>query len=182
MMTSSNGNIFRITGKCFHLMTSSWYVVQTTPMHYLSLHWNNYVSAFSAYQAWHTVVDKLLGEKHHYSDVIMSAMAYQIGASIVCSVVCSGADQRKHQIEGIKPHRLESLFHYTWCRRQMGTFSALLSLCAGNPPVTDGLPSQRESNADLWCFPVDGLNKLLNKLNSWPVTPCPTTVIWRRRK
>ena len=34
----------------------------------------------------------------HYSDVIMSVMASQItSASIVCSTVCSGADQRKHQ-------------------------------------------------------------------------------------
>ena len=34
----------------------------------------------------------------HYSDVKMGAMASQItGVSIVCSVVCSGADQIKHQ-------------------------------------------------------------------------------------
>ena len=34
----------------------------------------------------------------HYSDVIMSMMAFQImGISIVCSSVCSGADQRKYQ-------------------------------------------------------------------------------------
>ena len=34
----------------------------------------------------------------HYSDVIMSAMAFQItGVSIVCSAICSGGDQRKHQ-------------------------------------------------------------------------------------
>ena len=34
----------------------------------------------------------------HYSYVIMSAMASQItGGSIVCSTVCSGVDQRKHQ-------------------------------------------------------------------------------------
>ena len=34
----------------------------------------------------------------HYSDVIMSAVASQIAdVSIVCSSVCSGADQRKHQ-------------------------------------------------------------------------------------
>ena len=34
----------------------------------------------------------------HYSDVTMSAMASQItGVSMVCSNVCSGADQRKHQ-------------------------------------------------------------------------------------
>ena len=34
----------------------------------------------------------------YYSDVIMSAMASQIaGVSIVCSTLCSGADQQKHQ-------------------------------------------------------------------------------------
>ena len=25
-------------------------------------------------------------------------------------------------------------------------------LCEGNPPVTGGFPSQKASNADLWCF------------------------------
>ena len=34
----------------------------------------------------------------HYNDVIMGTMVSQItGVSIVCSVVCSGSDQRKHQ-------------------------------------------------------------------------------------
>ena len=40
----------------------------------------------------------LVGPIFHYNDVIMSAMASQItGVSIVCSIFCSGADQRKHQ-------------------------------------------------------------------------------------
>ena len=35
---------------------------------------------------------------YHYSGVIMSVMTSQItGVSIVCSTVCSGADQRKYQ-------------------------------------------------------------------------------------
>ena len=34
----------------------------------------------------------------HYGDVIMSTLASQItGVSMVCSTVCSGADQRKHE-------------------------------------------------------------------------------------
>ena len=34
----------------------------------------------------------------HYSDVIISTMASQItGVSMICSTVCWGADQRKHQ-------------------------------------------------------------------------------------
>ena len=37
-------------------------------------------------------------QAYHYSDVIMNAMTSQItGVSIVCSSVCSGADQREHQ-------------------------------------------------------------------------------------
>ena len=36
--------------------------------------------------------------RYHYSDVIMSAIASKItGTWVVCSGVCSGADQRKHQ-------------------------------------------------------------------------------------
>ena len=39
-----------------------------------------------------------LGNTCHYSDVLMSAMASQTtGVSIVCSAVCSGADQSKYQ-------------------------------------------------------------------------------------
>ena len=38
------------------------------------------------------------GNHQHYGDVLMSAMASQItGTSAVCSTVCSGAGQRKHQ-------------------------------------------------------------------------------------
>ena len=39
-----------------------------------------------------------------HSEVIMSAMASQIsGVSIVCSIVCWGADQRKHQSSASQP-------------------------------------------------------------------------------
>ena len=44
-------------------------------------------------QKWHANIILL-----HHSDVIMSAMAFQItGVFIVCSTVCSGVDQRKYQ-------------------------------------------------------------------------------------
>ena len=61
----------------------------------------------------------------HYSDFIMGSMASQItNVSIVCSTVCSGADQRK-QTSKLR----------------------VTGLCKGNPPVTGGCPSQRASNA-----------------------------------
>ena len=64
----------------------------------------------------------LLYTSRHYSDDITSAMAYQItDVSIVCSNVCSGADQRKHQS------------------------SVSLFLWGG---TTGGFPSQRASNTE----------------------------------
>ena len=73
----------------------------------------------------------------YYSDVTMSAMAFQItGVSIVCSTVCSGIDKKtsKHRVTG---------------------------LCEGNPPVTGGfhrIPHTRASNAEnvstWWCHHV----------------------------
>ena len=60
----------------------------------------------------------------HYSDIIMSAMASQItNTSIVCSIDCSGAYQRKSKLR-------------------------VNGLCEGNPHVTGGFPSQRASNAE----------------------------------
>ena len=39
----------------------------------------------------------------------------------------------------------------------------LMAFCEGNPSVTSGFPSQRTSDAELWCFFDVSLNKLLNK-------------------
>ena len=65
----------------------------------------------------------------HYSDVIMSAMASQIsGVSIIYSTVCLGNIFKE-----------TSKFHVT-------------GLCEGNSPVTDELPAQRTSNAEMFSF------------------------------
>ena len=62
---------------------------------------------------------------YHYIDVIMSGIASQItGVSNVYVTVCSGVDKKKHRS------------------------SALLALCAGNPPVTGEFPAQRASNGE----------------------------------
>ena len=61
---------------------------------------------------------------HHYSDVTMSVVAYQItGISTVCST---------------------RLFRRTSKKTS--------KLCEGNPPVTDGFPSQRASKAEMLPF------------------------------
>ena len=50
--------------------------------------------------------------------------------------------------------------------RHSETFSALLALCEGNPPVTGGFPSQKVSNTVVDVFSGVSLNKRLNKQSS----------------
>ena len=42
----------------------------------------------------------------------------------------------------------------TWHRQNMETLSALLALCEKNLLATGWFPSQRASNAELWCCPI----------------------------
>ena len=61
----------------------------------------------------------------------------------------------------------------TWWRHQMKTFSALLTLCAGNSPDTDEFPSQRPVTRSFDVFFDLRLNKKLSKLwkRRWFETP-----------
>ena len=45
------------------------------------------------------------------------------------------------------------LFKMALWHHAMEILSAWLALCQGNLPVTDGFPSQRVSDAELWCLP-----------------------------
>ena len=54
----------------------------------------------------------------------------------------------------------------TWCRHQIEIFSALLTLCAGNSPVTGEFPPQRPVTQGFYVFFDLRLNKRLNK-QSW---------------
>ena len=72
-----------------------------------------------------------------------------------------------HPPKGLVPHD------------DMETLSALLALCEGNPPVTGGFPSQRSSNADLWCFlgcyPEQAVQQTLDLSVIWD----DFTLMWR---
>ena len=64
----------------------------------------------------------------------------------------------------------------SWWRRQMETFTTILVLCEGNPPVTGGFPSQRPVTRSFDVFFGLHLNKRLSKQSRrrWFETP----VIW----
>ena len=69
----------------------------------------------------------------------------------------------------------------TWWRHQMETFSALLTVCAGNSPVPGEFPAQRPVTRSFDVFFDLRLNKRLSKQSWgwWFETPsCP---LWRHR-
>ena len=84
----------------------------------------------------------------------------------------------KYRYDILTPGSRYRTIHWTWgqniyqggqisfprWRHQMETFSALLALCEGNPPVTGGFPSNRPVTWNLSFFDVL-LNKRLN--NQW---------------
>ena len=66
-----------------------------------------------------------------------------------------------------------------WWRHQMETFSALLALCEGNPPVTGGFPSQRPVT---WSFDVSfdlSLNERFSKQCRRRWFGTPSRSLWR---
>ena len=62
-------------------------------------------------------------------------------------------------------------------RHKMGTLSALLPLCKGNPPVTGGYLSYKSVMQILYVFFVVSLNKSLNKAET-PWRSCDLNGVW----
>ena len=69
--------------------------------------------------------------------------------------------------------------HWSWRRPEMGTFSALLALCAGNSEVTGELPSQMPVTQSFDVFFGLRLNKLLSKSSRRRWFETPSRSLWR---
>ena len=79
-----------------------------------------------------------------------------------------------HAHAGVKDNRLFS----RW-RHQMETFSSLLPLCEGNPPVTGGFPSQRPVARSFDVYFDLSLNKRLSKQSGHWWFDTPLRPLWR---
>ena len=69
--------------------------------------------------------------------------------------------------------------NYTWWRHQMETFSALLSICAGNSPVTGEFPSQSQVTRSFDVFFDLYLNKQFIKQSWGWWFETPSRSLWR---
>ena len=59
----------------------------------------------------------------------------------------------------------------SWWRHQIETFSALLAICEGNPPVTGNrwIPLTKASDAELWCFLRSALEQTVDQTIETPM-------------
>ena len=62
---------------------------------------------------------------------------------------------------------LKRFSRWSWWRHQMETFSALLALCAGNPPVTGEFPSQRPATRSFYFFYLRLIKQLSKQSRHW---------------
>ena len=95
---------------------------------------------------WYTIICHTLDEIRSIQARFLSLMAcLQPRAWYIRIQALSNhkADQWFSGITWTIFYNIEVHVPIAWWRHQMGTFSALLALCEGNPPVTGGFPSQR---------------------------------------
>ena len=71
-------------------------------------------------------------------------------------------------------------WNISWWRHQMGTFSALLTICAGNSPVNGEFPAQRPVARSFDIFFDLRLNKQLSKQSWGWWSETPMSSFWRQ--
>ena len=84
----------------------------------------------------------------------------------------------RHRI-GVVLYDADAIITNTWWRQQMEIFSTLLALCEGNPPVTNGFPSQRPVTRSFVAFFDLRLNKRLSKQPTRRWFETPSCSLWR---
>ena len=89
-------NLYRIWSKIISYSKYCITVRYNSPIPAILVGWCSFFNKALIKYSWVSLCGAFV--LNHYNDVIMSAMASQTtGVSTVCSSVCSGADQRKHQ-------------------------------------------------------------------------------------
>ena len=68
--------------------------------------------------------------------------------------------------------------HFSWCRHQMETFSALLAICAGNSPAIGEFSAQRPVARNFNVFFNLRLNKRLSKQTYGWRFETPSRLLW----
>ena len=129
-MTSSNGNIFRVTGHlCGEFTSHRWIPPQRPVTWSFDIFFDLRVNKPLSKQSWGWGFEMLLRPLWSHSNAYtsMHGLEWWTDYAITRGLFwCLFPDWRSNKV--------------TWWRHQMETFSALLALCVGNSPVTGEFP------------------------------------------
>ena len=151
MMTSSKGNIFRLTGPlCGEFTGDRWIPAQVT-------------RSFDVFSVLN--LNKRLSKQ---SSVSFRFVLVSPDMTVTVSQITDNSrlTEKKHQWPFMGESTGDLWLHarnQSRRRHQMETFSALLALCAGNSPVIGEFPAQRPVTRSFDVFFVLSLNKRLSK-------------------
>ena len=156
------------------------YVARITPC-YTNIYWLRTTfdsPLIHSEEQYFSAIDTFLSQIH-YSDAIMSAMTSQItGISFVYSIVCSDADQRKHQssaslafVRGIHLRQVNSP-HKGPVTRKMFPFDDVImyTLCATST-TADSLITRllTSTNFSRWWFIQAQMKQDIEAPRHWPL-------------
>ena len=104
---------------------------------------------------------------------VMQSFGIFLVVSMLLTTRSSGSDLRRHNAH------VTTLAIRTWWHHQMETLSAILTLCAGNSPVTGEFPSHRPVTRSFDVFFDLHLNKRLSKQSRRWWFETPSRSLWR---
>ena len=183
MMTSSNGNIFRVAGPLCGEFTGHLWIPRTQrPMTrsflvFFDLRLNERLSKQS-WGCWFETPTRPLWRQRNDPGHFLwkDPQATKRHWWWITTGSCNG-----FVLPGNKTLRWPmfiKLHDAIWWRHQMETFFALLALCEGNPPVTGGFPSQKPVRHSFEVFFDLRLNKRLSKQSRPRWFETPSRLLW----
>ena len=174
-MTSSNGNIFRVTGPLCGEFTGPGEFPTQRPVTrssdvFFDLRHNKPLSK----QPWGWWCETLSCSLwRHHNGYWIRHMANSMALYGLCNF------NIKVPWHSVRSCMTENISWITWWRHQMGTYVALLAFCAGNSPVTDEFPAQRPVTRSFDVFFDLRLNKRLGNQSWGWWFETPLRSLWR---
>ena len=170
MMTSSNGNIFRVTGPLNKQSRRRWF--ETPSHHYDVILMCGYLRGAWKESGPNGVQNIVFCGISSFFDTGTSNFD---GLSSIFNIISIRIFKCVSYLIRYAP--LGLILDITWWRDQMETFSTLLALCAGNSPVTGDSPHKVTRSFDVF-FDLR-LNKRLSKQPRGWWFETPSRPLWR---
>ena len=176
-MTSSNGNIFRVTGHLCGEFTGLRWIPRTkaSDAELWCFLWCARLSKHSRGWSFETLSHPLWRHRNGDTDLNTEERNPSVHTfgNRVAQLYSSG------QVQYRRIRRIYSIWEIPWWRHQMEALSALLSICAGNSPVTGEFPTQRPVTRSFDVFFDVCLNKRLSKQSWGWWFGTPSRPLWR---